>query len=88
MSANPRPSYHQTGRMLINLDVAATAYFQSGPLTELVVKMLGARSVGNDRCHLYFVQASHNASMKKKNMMLMSPTFPCAYIRRLPPSSQ
>ncbi|KFH71161.1 hypothetical protein MVEG_04007 [Podila verticillata NRRL 6337] len=36
-------------RMLINLDVAATAYYQSGPLTELVVKMVGARSVDDFR---------------------------------------
>ncbi|KAF9305050.1 Eukaryotic translation initiation factor 2C [Mortierella antarctica] len=35
--------------MMINLDVAATAYFQSGPLTELVVKMLDRRTVDDLR---------------------------------------
>lgn len=40
---------------MINLDVAATAYFQSGPLTELVVKMLDRRTVGNDSFLLFFI---------------------------------
>ncbi|KAF9113516.1 Eukaryotic translation initiation factor 2C [Mortierella sp. AM989] len=30
-------------RMMINLDVASTAYYQSGPLVELAVKILGKR---------------------------------------------
>ncbi|KAF8928954.1 Eukaryotic translation initiation factor 2C, partial [Dissophora ornata] len=31
------------GKMMINVDVAATAFFQSGPLIDLVVKILGLR---------------------------------------------
>ncbi|KAF9581944.1 Eukaryotic translation initiation factor 2C [Lunasporangiospora selenospora] len=38
-----------SGRMLINLDVAATAYFQSGPLVDLVVKILDRRSIDDLR---------------------------------------
>lgn len=34
--------------MMINLDVAATAYYQSGSLLELSVKMLGLQKIGKD----------------------------------------
>ncbi|KAF9434815.1 argonaute 1 [Entomortierella beljakovae] len=32
------------GKMMINLDVAATAFYQSGPLIEIIVKTLGLRN--------------------------------------------
>ncbi|KAG0353510.1 hypothetical protein BGZ54_002214, partial [Gamsiella multidivaricata] len=35
------------GRMLINLDIAATAYWQSGSLLELAVKILDQRSIAD-----------------------------------------
>ncbi|KAI1316177.1 eukaryotic translation initiation factor 2C, 2 [Mortierella claussenii] len=37
------------GKMMINLDVAATTYFQSGPLLELAVKILDQRNVDDFR---------------------------------------
>ncbi|KAF9950945.1 eukaryotic translation initiation factor 2C, 2 [Mortierella alpina] len=37
------------GKMMINLDVAATAYYQSGSLLELAVKMLDRRNVDDFR---------------------------------------
>ena len=32
------------GRMMINLDLSATAFFESGPLIQLVTKILGRRN--------------------------------------------
>ncbi|KAF9408609.1 hypothetical protein BGZ94_002247, partial [Podila epigama] len=37
------------GKMMINLDVAATAYFQSGSLVQLAVKILNGRSIDDFR---------------------------------------
>jgi eukaryotic translation initiation factor 2C len=34
------------GRVMINVDVSATAFFQSGPLTDIIAKILGLRSPG------------------------------------------
>lgn len=41
------------GRMMINVDVSATAFFQGIPLIEFVMKILGLRSPGKrDLSHL------------------------------------
>jgi hypothetical protein len=37
------------GRMMINLDVAATAYYQGGSLLELAVKILDRRNIGKEK---------------------------------------
>ncbi|RCI01857.1 eukaryotic translation initiation factor 2C, 3 [Rhizopus stolonifer] len=39
-SARPTP-----GKMMINVDVSATAFYESGPLAKIVVKILGRRSI-------------------------------------------
>ncbi|KAI8371592.1 Piwi domain-containing protein [Radiomyces spectabilis] len=37
------------GKMMINIDVSATAFYESGPLPEIVVKVLGRRSMDDLR---------------------------------------
>ncbi|KAF9930836.1 Eukaryotic translation initiation factor 2C [Linnemannia zychae] len=68
------------GRMMINLDVAATAYYQSGPLLELVVKVLDRRSLDDlhrplsdrDRTKLektikgLLIRVTHRSEVKRK----------------------
>ncbi|KAI9203830.1 Piwi domain-containing protein [Polychytrium aggregatum] len=46
--------FHQSlrparGQMLINLDVSATAFYQTGPVVEIVAKILGKQSAGELR---------------------------------------
>lgn len=79
--------------MMINLDVAATAYFQSGPLTELVVKMLDRRTVGNDSIIIFFVSSLSQIPpycIDKDSMVLIYiylflSAYVCVHIRRPPP---
>ncbi|KAG0048957.1 Eukaryotic translation initiation factor 2C [Gryganskiella cystojenkinii] len=68
------------GKMLINLDVAATAYYQSGSLIELAVKILDFRSVDDFRRKFddrsrrklektlrgLLVKVTHRAEVKRK----------------------
>ncbi|KAF9193168.1 Eukaryotic translation initiation factor 2C [Haplosporangium sp. Z 11] len=77
------------GKMMINLDVAATAYYQSGPLLELSVKIMNRRSVDDfrrvfsdrDRIKLekalrnLLVTVIHRADVKRKFKILkLTPT--------------
>ncbi|KAF9088048.1 Eukaryotic translation initiation factor 2C [Mortierella sp. GBA35] len=68
------------GRMMINLDVAATAYYQSGSLLELAVKILDRRNVDDfrrgftdrDRTKLekslrgLLIKVTHRSEVKRK----------------------
>ncbi|KAG0300267.1 eukaryotic translation initiation factor 2C, 2 [Linnemannia gamsii] len=68
------------GRMMINLDVAATAYYQSGSLLELAVKILDRRNIDDlrrgfsdrDRSKLekslrgLLIRVTHRSEVKRK----------------------
>ncbi|KAF9117650.1 eukaryotic translation initiation factor 2C, 3, partial [Mortierella sp. 14UC] len=76
-------------RMLINLDVAATAYYQSGSLLELAVKILDRRSIDDlrrgfsdrDRTKLekslrgLLIRVTHRSEVKRKfKIVKLTPT--------------
>ncbi|KAG0371264.1 eukaryotic translation initiation factor 2C, 2 [Mortierella sp. AD032] len=77
------------GRMLINLDVAATAYYQSGSLLELAVKILDRRHIDDlrrgfsdrDRSKLekslrgLLIKVTHRAEVNRKfKIVKLTPT--------------